>query len=1074
MPTGSVVAALYDARNWITYSPSESFNPNQGQQPTEAEIRTDLELLYQTGFRGLITYTMDGVQRETARIAKSVGFTQVIAGVYWFDDAQLAREKVAATEELPYIDAFIVGNEGLLENRYSRAELEQEIVWFQTNTLKPVSTTETGGDAIDDPTLLDLGDFVTVNIQPWFNGSLNPNNPAGMATAVANEYAALKALQPNRPIIVKEAWFPSAGPSGATEVNQSTFFAALAATPVVFAWGEAFDQYWKNEPGSPFGTLGNSWGMFESDRTPKAIVATLANVYTTSYNRIDEMLGRAMNVLGRMNNAAVTGGLPVNEATAAELDQLGQGTVPTGQRQWVPGQVGFGMLAQIGSHAYRKLKTDFTGGLSDSELHATLNATLGKLETIFADSLRHYKDPVTQAKALYQRYDTLTATPLIRDRFENAIPLLDNAEVYTGLRATGNYLSGLTDLDGTITPAQFAALVVRINALVGQMDFRMWFDGANLRIGGDTPLGTNPIPASGAIFDRITSETRLAAVAAFANGDLNSSAFANIITSAINSSKIGTSPNGSLIQRSPYFGTALEFVGATPLLASELATQYGQGTLLASVPAHRNVVSTLGGGLPAFGATGVADGNGGFLRLALSPSEKDDNPHRDRQVLVPLAAGMVAGSLGKLPLAGSQEYGNQAVKNLEDALDVAIAAGKYHANYGLPNAIDLGAGIINSTSVWGYLETAEFATALLQYKLGGDFYENLLRRTAGWNVAFNDYLRLLNERQMEAVASNAPGVSAIRANATGGFLTDTILAGQSRDFRTNTWHIETVGNTLTYPLPIAVGGRSSIAVTYSNDDTGVRDTIEVLIDGRVVNSFQTVDTNDWTSFTTTTVDLDRLSPGLRSVSFRLATTDGFGIDFEKFAHFQWNNASTECDVDGDGSVSGIDLIYVAEALNTPGDEYVPNRSPRPTRFIDVNGDNFISAFDLVLVAEAINSTLLPFSLASEFAPTSPISPAEEFDDSIAIGLALALANHRSESAPTSKSATADRAAASLQPEPTQAQRSVGVAELGIGEMPGKSALAHDVAFSSGLGDTIEDLRGFSWRQLEASALLSDS
>lgn len=993
MPTGPVLAALSDTRNWITYTPSQPYNPNLNIQPTEAQIQGDLQLLFNTGFRGLVTYSLDGVLQETARIAKSVGFTQVIAGAFWFDDAQLAREKTAALQELPYIDAFIVGNEGLLEGRYTRARLEQEIAWFQTNTLKPVSTTETGGQELADPTLIDLGDFATVNIQPWFNGSLNPSNPAAMATAVSNEYTALKNLRPDRSIFVKEAWYSTTGNVAATQANQTAFFAALANTPVKFVWGEAFDQPWKSE-NSPFGTLGPGWGMFTGNRTPKSIVSDLANVYIGSYNRVDEVLGRALTVLRRMNQPVATGGLPINEATAADLDLLAQGTVPTGQRQWVPGQLGFGLLAQVGSHAYRKLKSDVTGGLSDSELHAALNATLVNLETIFSDPARHYTDPATQGKALYQRYDTITATPLFRDAFENAIPLIDNAELFAGLRAASNYLSGLraTDLDGSISQAQFTALATRINALLAQMDFRMWFDGTNLRIGAATTLGTNPIPASGASFDRITSETRLAAVAARANGDLSAAEFNAIVTGAISNSKIGSSPNGSLIDHVPFDGTSLELVGATPLLASELGTLYGQGTLLASVRAHRNVADTIGG-LPAYGATGIADGSGGFRRLALAPSENSANPDRNRQVLVTLAAGMEAGALGKTPVAGLQAYGDRAVKNLEDAIDAAQAAAKYHPTYGLPNAIDLGAGIINATPVWGYLEVAEFATSLLQYKLGGDFFENLLRGTSGWNVALSDYRRLLNEREMEAVASNAPGVSAFRPGAGGGILDGTLLAGQARNIA-NTWHIETVGNTLKYPLSIAIGGRSSVLVTYSNDDTGVGDTIEVLLDGKTVNSFHAVDTNAWTSFTTAAVDLGIVPPGLHELSFRLTVTDGFGIDFDKFGLLQWNNAAQRGDVDDDGSVSGIDLIYVVEAINTPGDPYLLDRLPRPTKFVDLNGDNFVTGIDLVLAAEAINTASQSLNLAPASPPSLSASSFQGVEPSIAIGVALAMSINR--------------------------------------------------------------------------------
>jgi exo-beta-1,3-glucanase (GH17 family) len=973
VPTGPVLGALSDCRNWITYSPSQPYNPGNLAALTEAHITADLNQLYDAGFRGLVTYTLDGAFREAPRIAKQIGFTQVIAGAYWYNDAQLAVEKQAALEELAYIDAFIVGNEGLAggvcqeangRQCYTRQRLEEEIAWFRTNTWKPVSTTETGYQALTiDPTLLDLGDFSTVNIQPWFNPNLDPGDPAGMAQAVSNEYLALQNLRPDRTIFIKETWYSAGGHPAASEANQSAFFAALAQNPTVkFVWGEAYDQPWKSES-SPFGTIGPHWGLFTTDGTPKAVINDLKEIYTGSYNRVEDVLGRALVVLQRMNDPTVTGGLPVNEATAAELDALGQGTVPQGQTHWVPGQVAFGMLAQVGSHAYRRQQPDFTRGLSDSALYATLNATIGKLETIFGDSSRIYTDSVTQGKALYQRYGTLTAQPLFRDTFENAVPLIDNAEVFAALRASSNYLRGLTaaDLDGTVSPTQFTALATRMDAISAQFDFRMWFDGTNLRIGGGTPLGTPPTPATGGSFDRIASETRLAAVAALANRDVTPSEFNAIVTRAIGNSKIGSSPQGSLVERVPYDGTALELVGATPLLARELGTQFGHGTLLASVAAYRDVADGIGGGLPAFGATGVSDGTGDFRRLALAPSENSLNPDRNRAVLVTVAAGMLAGALGKPPVAGLQALGDHAVENLEDAIDAAETAGKYHTAYGLPNAVDQGAGVIGPTSVWGYLEVAELATSLLQYKLGGDFYEKLLRGTAGWRDALNAYWLLLNDREMEAVAQDAPGVSACRSNASGGILNGTLLAGQARDCA-NTWHIETVGEVLAYPLPITITGRYAVAVTYSNDDLGVGDTIELRIDGHIVSSFHAEDTNSWSTFTSVAaIDLGKLQPGLHDLSFRLADTDGYGIDFDKYAlsltAVDWKNPGLPFDVNNDGRITPLDVLLVINYINAnPGNSGRPPVVPNaPPPFYDVDGTDTVLPLDVLLIINFINS-----------------------------------------------------------------------------------------------------------------------
>ncbi|MCG8434529.1 MAG: hypothetical protein MJA83_10900, partial [Gammaproteobacteria bacterium] len=284
--TGAFADVLRDLttqRHWIGYAP-RNFNPNIGQEPTQEQIRADLEQLHAEGWRSIYTYTLDGVLQHTPRIAKEVGFDYTLAGVFFFDEAQLAREKAAAQSELAHIDGFIVGNEGLLFGRYTKNRLAQEVAFFQTLG-KPVTTTETSGQYFADNSLLDLGDFVFFNTQPWFNGALNPADPAGMAASVSNEFFAFQQIRPDRTIVIKESWYPTGGNVVATEANQVAFFQALADETntsdesVLFAWGEAYDQPWKIEV-SPFGVVGPDWGFHTSNGTPKQLIADLQSVYT--------------------------------------------------------------------------------------------------------------------------------------------------------------------------------------------------------------------------------------------------------------------------------------------------------------------------------------------------------------------------------------------------------------------------------------------------------------------------------------------------------------------------------------------------------------------------------------------------------------------------------------------------------------------------------------------------------------------------------------------------------------------------------------------------------------------------
>lgn len=293
---GDLLTELVTQRDWIGYSP-RNYNPNAGQQPSQASIRADLEQLYDAGWRRLYNYTLDGNQRHVPRIAKEVGFEQVLAGVFYFNEGQLTREKANAQLEDQHIDGYLVGNEGIIFGRYNGEQLLSALEFF-AQFGKPITTTEVGGVYLQVPEALDIGDFASINIQPWFNGSLDPLDPVAMARAVRDEYVAIKALRPDRLVVIKEAWWPtdaqaSGGitppPGAASEANQVAFYEALAnetdaaGDPVLFMWGESHDQPWKNNEQSPFGLIGPDWGFYESNGTPKALVDALDEVYTAPY-----------------------------------------------------------------------------------------------------------------------------------------------------------------------------------------------------------------------------------------------------------------------------------------------------------------------------------------------------------------------------------------------------------------------------------------------------------------------------------------------------------------------------------------------------------------------------------------------------------------------------------------------------------------------------------------------------------------------------------------------------------------------------------------------------------------------
>lgn len=952
---GPVLTSLTTCRNWVTYTPSQrddGYNPNTGNDASLEHIGQDLQQLYDEGFRGLVTYTLDGNLAQAPKIAKDIGFTHVIAGIFWFDDAQLEREKQAARDQWPHYDALIVGNEGLLDGRYTRERLEEEIKGLQLLIGKPVATTETGGQLLADPSLLDIGDFAMVNIQPWFNPANNPNDPAAIAQAVAGEYQALLAADLDQLIVVKESWWPTSGHAAATEANQSAFFEALVATDVPFVWGEAYDQPWKTGEQSPFGTFGPSWGLHDSSGTAKSTINDLSADIADSYYPLDEFLTTAMTVVRRLDSRDVTGGLPLNEATAAELDTLGSGQLVTRQSHFVPAQLGFWFTVAVGSHALRAADPDFTAGYDNAELISELDAAINKLEAILAAPNNVYVDAQTGGKALYQRYDTQTGETLQRDDFERTVPLIDNAYLIAGLEVARQYL--LRPPAG-VDAGDAQTLAARLVAILSEFNLRMWFDGTDLRIGGRGTLD----PRTGSAFNRITTETRLAPVLALARGELTETEFRDIVSRAVSAGQVGANVGGQEVERTASGGTALETNVATMFLPHERSTMFGSGALYPYVRAWSETVASFNPPLEAFGATGVSTQNG-FLDFRLRPAEFP-GAFIDSQVLVPLASAVTAGSLAAPWHGPLERIAVEALDNFTAALQATKDQGQFHATYGVPNAVDFGSGLVGQPRIWGFLEVAQAVAAMTDARLGGDFYFDLLRRDSAFELAAFVYETALNTAEFEFDRNDLdPGALACRPAASGGALEG--VGGFACDGGA-TWHIENVGDSLKREIFTRIRGDYEIIVTYSNDNVDGQpgDVVNVLVNGVPAGQFTTEDTDDWNVFIQTPkILLVGLAPGVHEVAFELASTDGFGVDLDMFhvelVRADWRNPVNDVDVTGDGLATPLDVLTLIAYINgQPNNSSVPSLPATPSPFYDIDGNGIVSPLDVLFAISFINA-----------------------------------------------------------------------------------------------------------------------
>ncbi|MCX5705220.1 MAG: hypothetical protein NTZ92_04085 [Candidatus Omnitrophica bacterium] len=244
---------------WIAYSPTQ-YNPTNENFPAEDTIYTDLQLLYQAGFRGIVTYSSYNTFSEIPRIAREIGFEGVIMGIW---DINNQEELINAELANQHVDGYCMGNEGL-NCRYDLEELTSAIARLKESTGKPVTTTEQVFD-YHNKDVLDIGDWIFPNIHPFLSEIRSPKKAA---TWIEKHYSILSRHAGTKLIIFKEVGWPTSGTREATASNQKEFFLAFEKKGIPFIYFEAFDQYWKRDlPVEPY------WGLFDKNRKAKKFIA---------------------------------------------------------------------------------------------------------------------------------------------------------------------------------------------------------------------------------------------------------------------------------------------------------------------------------------------------------------------------------------------------------------------------------------------------------------------------------------------------------------------------------------------------------------------------------------------------------------------------------------------------------------------------------------------------------------------------------------------------------------------------------------------------------------------------------
>jgi len=261
-----------DTLHWLAYAPT-GFNPTTGTFPSQDSIREDLLLAKQHGFDGLITYALDDSLASIPRIAKEVGFTSVIAGVFMFNEQQKQEELANIDSIEPFVDGWSVGNEGLIGcsgDLYTSDELLSVFQTIRAKSDKPITTSEQFEDyenGCNDDFLLKNGDWLMPIVQPYNN---NQCDPVAGATFVKDKLIAILGLT-DKKVLAKEVGWPSEGDDSANEANQEAFFITLKshATTINYAYFEGYNQLFKV-------TFPNEWepyfGLWDENRNPKQFI----------------------------------------------------------------------------------------------------------------------------------------------------------------------------------------------------------------------------------------------------------------------------------------------------------------------------------------------------------------------------------------------------------------------------------------------------------------------------------------------------------------------------------------------------------------------------------------------------------------------------------------------------------------------------------------------------------------------------------------------------------------------------------------------------------------------------------
>jgi exo-beta-1,3-glucanase (GH17 family)/cellulose synthase/poly-beta-1,6-N-acetylglucosamine synthase-like glycosyltransferase len=253
-----------------SFSPfSRHDDPQKNAFPADEQIERDLSLI-ETNTRRIRTYTSAQFPNLPALASKHQ--IDVTAGVWLTADTRSNELELnaAGNAREKSISRLIVGNETVLKQALTVAQLKNYLDQAKRRTGLPISTAEPWNIWMNNPSLADHVDFITIHLLPYWEG-IHVKNAVGHALF---QYDAVRKRFPNKSVLIGEVGWPSNGePIGAAQASPANqaifvreFLKEAERRKLDYFLMEATDQPWKV---SEEGHAGAHWGFYDAHRNPK-------------------------------------------------------------------------------------------------------------------------------------------------------------------------------------------------------------------------------------------------------------------------------------------------------------------------------------------------------------------------------------------------------------------------------------------------------------------------------------------------------------------------------------------------------------------------------------------------------------------------------------------------------------------------------------------------------------------------------------------------------------------------------------------------------------------------------------